>query len=64
MSKIEAVFKSETTKQTMTVTIEDLAPPASGSGSEAPDVEAYQAVSSDTFSLISGSRILTITIAE
>jgi hypothetical protein len=46
----------------MTVTIDDVnstEPPE-----EEPDVEAYQLTSSETFQIVSGDRILTITIAE
>jgi hypothetical protein len=55
-------FKSENGRQTMTVTIDDVnstEPPE-----EEPDVEAYQLASSETFQIVSGDRILTITIAE
>jgi hypothetical protein len=46
----------------MTVTIDDV---NSTEPQEAePDVEAYQLTSSETFQIVSGDRILTITIAE
>ncbi len=61
MPRKEARFKDG--NKTMTVVI-DSVKFAEDSGKTAPDVEAYQAASSETFSIINGDRILTITIAE
>jgi hypothetical protein len=62
MPRKEAKFKDG--NKTMTVVIDD-APPLGAQAESAPDVEAYQQLTSETFSIINPEgRILTITIAE
>lgn len=65
MLKKTGKFKSIDGKQTMTVTIEDGGPADSPADTTGGEVEAYQATSSETFSIVNpDGRILTITIAE